>query len=227
VFTARYVLGLYAYNSTFCPHSVFMCFAWISEQTAIISLHSINWRVFITETECVYCAVKAVSFYRIQANIRLQSGCALPQALVVGLSPQRPDRSQVSPCDICGRQSGTNVCLPVLPFFPVSIIPSMLHTPVHLHIALTRRTKGVAWELSKKQCSFGNRWTPDKKVVSLFSVLTGLCRGNIRPTFGLNLNTRHLPSLPFIPGNDTRDTYSHRTAHNTDAAATWNGTPMG
>jgi hypothetical protein len=31
-----------------------MCFVWISEQTAIISLYSINWLVFITETECVY-----------------------------------------------------------------------------------------------------------------------------------------------------------------------------
>jgi hypothetical protein len=30
----------------------------ISEQTAIISLYSINWLVFITETECVYCAVR-------------------------------------------------------------------------------------------------------------------------------------------------------------------------
>jgi hypothetical protein len=29
-------------NSSFCPHSVFMCFVWISEQTAIISLYSIN-----------------------------------------------------------------------------------------------------------------------------------------------------------------------------------------
>ena len=28
-------------NSTFCPHSVFMCFVWISEQTAIISLYNI------------------------------------------------------------------------------------------------------------------------------------------------------------------------------------------
>ena len=45
-------------NSTFCPHSVFMCFVWIWEQTAIISLHSINWLVFITETECVYSAVQ-------------------------------------------------------------------------------------------------------------------------------------------------------------------------
>jgi hypothetical protein len=45
-------------NSTFCPHSVFMCFVWIWEQTAIISLYSINWLVCITETECVYCAVR-------------------------------------------------------------------------------------------------------------------------------------------------------------------------
>ena len=46
-------------NSTFCPHSVFMCFVWIWEQTAIISLYSIDWLVFITETECVYCAVRS------------------------------------------------------------------------------------------------------------------------------------------------------------------------
>ena len=36
-------------KSTFCPHTVFMCFMRISEQTAIISLYSINWLVFITE----------------------------------------------------------------------------------------------------------------------------------------------------------------------------------
>jgi len=30
-----------------------MCFAWISEQTAIISLYRINWLVFITEAECL------------------------------------------------------------------------------------------------------------------------------------------------------------------------------
>ena len=45
-------------NSTFCAHSVFMCFVWIWEQTAIISLYSINWLVCITETECVYWAVR-------------------------------------------------------------------------------------------------------------------------------------------------------------------------
>jgi len=45
-------------NSTFCPHSVFMCFVWIWDQTAIISPYRINWLVCITKTECVYCAVR-------------------------------------------------------------------------------------------------------------------------------------------------------------------------
>jgi hypothetical protein len=46
-----------------------MCFIWISEQTAIISLYSINWLVFITETECVYgvWAVRTGSLNRIRA----------------------------------------------------------------------------------------------------------------------------------------------------------------
>jgi hypothetical protein len=44
-----------------------MCFVWISEQTAIISLYRINWLVFITETECVYCAVRPL--YTARFNI--------------------------------------------------------------------------------------------------------------------------------------------------------------
>jgi len=42
-------------------HNAFMCFAWILEQTAIISLHSINLPVFITDAERVYCAVQTRS----------------------------------------------------------------------------------------------------------------------------------------------------------------------
>ena len=37
-------------------------FVWIWEQTAIISLYSIDWLVFITETGCVYSAVRS-TFY--------------------------------------------------------------------------------------------------------------------------------------------------------------------
>jgi hypothetical protein len=55
-------------NSPFCPHSVFMCFVWIWEQTAIISLYNINWLVCITETECVHCAVRTGSLYIIQVT---------------------------------------------------------------------------------------------------------------------------------------------------------------
>jgi len=57
-------------NSTFSPHSVFMCSVWISEQTAIISQHNINWLVFITETESVYCAVRTEHLYIIQIDLR-------------------------------------------------------------------------------------------------------------------------------------------------------------
>jgi hypothetical protein len=35
-------------DCTFCPHSVFLCFVWISEQTSFISLYRIMWLVFIT-----------------------------------------------------------------------------------------------------------------------------------------------------------------------------------
>ena len=45
-FKAQWLLyvppGLAVTNSTFCAHSVFVCFVWISEQTTIISLYSIN-----------------------------------------------------------------------------------------------------------------------------------------------------------------------------------------
>jgi hypothetical protein len=41
------------------PTSVFMCSEWIWEQTAIISLYNINWLVFISNRECVFCAVRA------------------------------------------------------------------------------------------------------------------------------------------------------------------------
>ena len=69
--------GFILKNSTFCPHSVFMCFVWIWEQTAIISLYSINWLVFITETECVYCAVRTGYLYIILRSAHTVYLCVL------------------------------------------------------------------------------------------------------------------------------------------------------
>jgi hypothetical protein len=50
-------------NSAFCRHSVLMCFVWIWEETTIISLYSINWLVFITESESV------IARYELNAKI--------------------------------------------------------------------------------------------------------------------------------------------------------------
>jgi hypothetical protein len=58
-------------NYTFCPHRALVCFIWISEQRAIISLHNINVLVFIIEVECVYCAVRTDALNIIHIHVRL------------------------------------------------------------------------------------------------------------------------------------------------------------
>ena len=64
-------------NSTFCPHSVFMCFVWISEQTAIISLHNINPPLSITNPQYVYHSVPS---HTIHIHNPSPSQCCLPAA---------------------------------------------------------------------------------------------------------------------------------------------------
>jgi hypothetical protein len=139
---------LFIYNSTFCPHSVFMCFVWISEQTAIVSLYSTNWLVFITETECVYCAVRTESLF-IMYLLLVFKKLRRP---VVGLTTDGRVRSQVSVCPICGGQMGT--CTGVSPSTSVSpsvsFHPPMLNVHLHLHGTLTRRTKRRSLETCKK-----------------------------------------------------------------------------
>ena len=58
-------------NSTFCPHivCVCVCFVWISEETAFISLCNLNWLVFITELKCVYCAVRIEFLHFTELNV--------------------------------------------------------------------------------------------------------------------------------------------------------------
>jgi hypothetical protein len=81
---------IFIYNSTFCPHNVFMCFVWIWEQTAIISLYSTNWLLFITEMESVYCAVRTGSCNIIRVNSAFWPLVHWIESLVAGLSSQRP-----------------------------------------------------------------------------------------------------------------------------------------
>jgi hypothetical protein len=51
-------------NILLSAHRIYLCRYFVcrsvSEETAIVSLYCINWLVCITETECVYCAVRTV-----------------------------------------------------------------------------------------------------------------------------------------------------------------------
>jgi len=54
------------------PTQCVYVFVWISEQTAIISLCSNNWLVVVTDRECVYCAVRTGSSYRIRVSFHFK-----------------------------------------------------------------------------------------------------------------------------------------------------------
>ena len=58
-----------------------LCFIWISGQTAYIYLHSINWLDFVSETECVYCAVRTGSLTIIHVTFSLLSVCVTAHAV--------------------------------------------------------------------------------------------------------------------------------------------------
>ena len=137
MFTARYELNTFT-NSTLCPHSVFMCFVWISEKAAIISFYSVNWLVFIIETECVYCAVRAEYLNIIRLILVCKFKAASRRRLIVesGFDPR-----SVRVIFVVDKAAFGQVFLRVLSFSSVSIIPPLLHTNLHLHAVLTR-TKG-------------------------------------------------------------------------------------
>ena len=62
-------------HTTLCSRGVCLCavcYVCVSEQTAFVFLHSINWLVFITEKEGVYCEVRAGSLNIIEVNFGLQ-----------------------------------------------------------------------------------------------------------------------------------------------------------
>jgi hypothetical protein len=51
-------------RGTFFPHSVFMCFVWIWDKQRLFHCIALDDWFFITETECVYCAVRKKFFIR-------------------------------------------------------------------------------------------------------------------------------------------------------------------
>ena len=120
--------------------------------------------VFITETEYVYCPVRAEYFYIIQVNIRLQSSLCHSSGRVVGLSPHRPPFNPWSAhvtflvYEVALRQA----FLPALRFYLISVIPPLLYTHRRLNVALTGRTNDRSLEAFKKAIFFrqqgSSRW---------------------------------------------------------------------
>ena len=80
---------IYNSNPTFRPHSVFMCSVWIWEQAAIISLYSINWLVFITETVCLLRGTDWIFIYNSTFCPHSVFMCSVPiseQTVIISLS---------------------------------------------------------------------------------------------------------------------------------------------
>jgi hypothetical protein len=129
-------------SSTFCPHSVFMCFVWISEQTAIISLYSVNWLVCITETECVYCAVRTGN----KNTLKTAQRRTMTQAIICRpLSTQTLFRSQASTCKFRGGQSDNPTGFsPSTWFFPVTLVLPIIHVHFHFILLLPEGRMGEA-----------------------------------------------------------------------------------
>jgi len=60
------------HNSTFCPHSAFVCFSWIGEQRWSFPYTALTeWFFFITKTESVQCAVRDEYLNVTQVDLRL------------------------------------------------------------------------------------------------------------------------------------------------------------
>ena len=87
----------------------------ISEQTAIISLYSINWLVLITQTESVYCAARNGYSNKIQEKFLFKGRTRTQAVYRRSLTAEARIRFHAYPCEICGGQSGTGTI-----FFSVS-----------------------------------------------------------------------------------------------------------
>ena len=65
------------------------------------------------------------------------------------------------------------VYLRVLPFSPRQFIPPSPHIPLHIHVALTRKTKGRSLgKFRKTKLFFGNQRTLDRKMLPLYVPVT-------------------------------------------------------
>ena len=88
----------------FFQHSTFMCFVWIWEQFAIISVYSANWLAVAMNTDCVLCEVWSEFFFCILLD--------LPLAEVVPRLRPLADSTAAVLFWICGERCGRGAGFP-------------------------------------------------------------------------------------------------------------------
>jgi hypothetical protein len=159
--------------------AVFIWFVWIWEQTAIISLYSINWLVFCNR-DGVFVARYGLNLFiqfRLIIVFFFQTVPLFGRSVAV-LSRQKPGfepkTNHVKP--VMDQVALAHVSFLVLQFSLISIIPTTLHTHLQLHVALNRRTNERILGTFHKQCPLADRGTLDRIVLSIFSYWKGYGR---------------------------------------------------
>ena len=157
-----YTTSLTFHNSTFCPHSVFMYFVWISEQTAIISLYSVNWLVCITKTECLLRGTDWMFIHN--SGWRLLTAVSCLRQLRACILPRnsgfdsRPVHVRSVVHKVVLGQVATRELSPCS--HHQYITPPVLHAHFHLKAALTRKTRHryyIGWAMNLLPGSFNWR----------------------------------------------------------------------
>ena len=145
-------------NFTSCPHSCMYVFCM---DPGTNSDYNINWSVFITETESVYCAVRAGSLNAIQVI-----GRAMFQAVWRRpLTAEARVWSEIRPWEIYAWQSGTKVGLPVLRLARSTSV-GYSSSPTRCSYVPEGQTV-QAWEPSKISVLVRELGSLDRKVLSL------------------------------------------------------------
>ena len=133
------------------------------QYTSIISVHNINWFVFLM-----------VTLFSVRYGLNLYVVCSVLPAvpwlrqLVAGLSPPGFDPRSVHVRCVVDRMALGQVFLPVLQFFPCKYRTTCApHSSSSICCSLPAGRRSEAWEPSKKQFSFGNPGTLDRKVFSV------------------------------------------------------------
>ena len=132
-------------NSTFCPHSIFMCFVWIWEQTAIISLYSINYVTGLCNRDGV-CLLRGTDWVLIyNTGWRLLMAVAWLRQLHACILPRKPgfDSRPVRVRFVVHKVALGQVA--IRKHSPCShhqyITLPVLHANFHLKATLTRKTR--------------------------------------------------------------------------------------